>query len=109
MDTGKIFLGIALIAFSVAMVINPANAAVGDTSCSVGNGNGHFPDGIIADGSPQDTAQPGYPAAPVTCQLSTGMLPLMSRKESPLQCHAPVRTMNAPCELVKKPLHQERD
>ncbi|PKL58332.1 MAG: hypothetical protein CVV34_02825, partial [Methanomicrobiales archaeon HGW-Methanomicrobiales-5] len=44
MDTGKIFLGIALIAFSVTMVINPASAAVGDYSCPVGGGN-HFDDG----------------------------------------------------------------
>jgi hypothetical protein len=39
MDTGKIFLGIALIAFSVTMVISPASAAVGDFSCPVGGGN----------------------------------------------------------------------
>lgn len=37
MDTSKIFLGIALIAFSAAMVIHPASAAMTD-SCPVGGG-----------------------------------------------------------------------
>ena len=75
MDSGKIFLGIALIAFSIAMVINPAHAAGCDTSCSVGNGTVHIPEGTGADGSPQVTDQTVYAAALVTCQSLPGMLP----------------------------------
>ena len=75
MDTGKIFLGIALIAFSIAMMINPAHAAVGDTSCSVGNGNVLIPEGVGADDSPQVTDQAVYAVALVICQPLPGMLP----------------------------------
>lgn len=68
MDTGKIFLGIALIAFSVAMVVNPASAAGCDSSCSVGRGNLHTADGISAAGSLQDASIPHT----LLCQPSPG-------------------------------------
>ena len=55
MDTGKIFLGIAFIAVSVAMVINPASAAGCDHSCPVGCGNHYTADCMIAAGQEQDT------------------------------------------------------
>ncbi|MEI8330493.1 MAG: hypothetical protein WCF90_02400 [Methanomicrobiales archaeon] len=80
MDIGKIFLKFALIALSVTMVINPANAAGCDTSCSVGNRNVHFPDGVSADGSPPVAEKAVYPAAPVICQTTMEMLLWWFRK-----------------------------
>jgi hypothetical protein len=64
MDTGKIFLGIALIAFSVAMVVNPANAAGCDSSCPVGSGNYYTDDCWSKDPvqAPEYTAHSAAPA-----------------------------------------------
>ncbi|HVN74085.1 MAG TPA: hypothetical protein VMT44_05785 [Methanoregula sp.] len=39
MDTGKILLGIALVLFSAALMVNPSSAAGNDTSREVGNGS----------------------------------------------------------------------
>ena len=79
MDTGKIFMGIALIAFSVTMMINPASAVGCDCSCPVGSGN-HFTDDCrIAAGvspDPDDTTHskqsPYYGIPPKNChEVST--------------------------------------
>ncbi len=67
MDTGKIFLGFALIAFSVAMVINPANAAGCDNSGSVGSGIIFTTHCVSAGGpvlDPEYTADSAMPAGP---------------------------------------------
>ena len=64
MDTGKIFLGFALIAVSVAMVINPASAAGCDHSCPVGNGNLNTADCGSAAGSSQDPEYTAHSAMP---------------------------------------------
>lgn len=54
MDTGKIFIGFAFIVFSVTLMINPANAAVSDISCSIDCGNHQTTDCVSDAGSSQD-------------------------------------------------------
>jgi len=75
MDTGKIFLGIALIAVSVAMVINPASAAGCDSSCPVGSGNLHTANCGSAAGSLQDPEYTAHSAIPACSCISPGKLP----------------------------------
>jgi hypothetical protein len=81
MDTGKIFLGFALIAFSVALMVNPASAAGCDNSCSVGCGNISTPHCVSADGSMQDpeytanSAMPAPVSARELCHIHRGDLP----------------------------------
>ncbi|MDO8872331.1 MAG: hypothetical protein Q7V05_06325 [Methanoregula sp.] len=75
MDTGKIFLGIALIAFSVAMAINPASAAGCDSSCSVGSGNFHTADCGSAAGSSQDSDSTAHSDNPAFYETCPGNLP----------------------------------
>jgi hypothetical protein len=75
MDTGKIFLGIALIAFSAAMVINPASAAGCDHSCMVGSGNlpaaGCGCAAVSSQGPEYDT----YSELPAVCGINPEDLP----------------------------------
>jgi hypothetical protein len=75
MDTGKIFLGFALIAFSVAMVINPASAALCDHSCLVGSGNLHTTDCRSAADLSQDPEYTAHSATPAFYRISPGNLP----------------------------------
>jgi len=75
MDTGKIFLGIALIAVSFAMVINPASAAMCDSSCPVGSGNLHTADYGSAAGSLQGPEYSAHSALPACSCISQGKLP----------------------------------
>jgi hypothetical protein len=75
MDTGKIFLGIALIAFSAAMVINPASAAGCDNSCQVGCGDFHTAECISAAGLLQDSDYTAYSAVSASTRIIPGNLP----------------------------------
>jgi hypothetical protein len=75
MDTGKIFFGIALIAFSVAMVINPASAAAGDNSCSVGNGNVYTTLSENYAGLSQNPDPAAHFTMPAFSRVSPGNLP----------------------------------
>ncbi|MFA6226438.1 MAG: hypothetical protein WC620_09790 [Methanoregula sp.] len=75
MDTGKIFLGIALIACSVAMVINPASAAMGDSSCLVGNGNLHIADCRKTAGLSQDLDSTAHSPMTAINLINPGNLP----------------------------------
>ena len=71
MDSGKIFLGIALVVFSAAMVINPASAAVSDQSCPTVCGD--LP--LAGCGSAASLSQdPGYIAHPALPSI-TGIFP----------------------------------
>ncbi len=68
MDTGKIFLGIALVFFSAAMVINPASAAVSDQTCPAGYGD--LP--AVGCGSAAITVEdPGYIAHPALPSMTS--------------------------------------
>ena len=76
MDTGKIFLGIALIACSVAMVINPVNAAVGDSSCLVGNGDLNTASYEEATGYIPEADSVSYSSLPaLLIRIDSGKLP----------------------------------
>lgn len=75
MDTGKIFLGIAFIACSVAMGVNPASAAGCDSSCTVGSGNIYTAECGNAAGSQQDCEYTTYSAMPVIYCTSPEDLP----------------------------------
>jgi len=75
MDTGKIFLGFALIAFSVAMVVNPASAAVCDYSCPVGSGDNHIADCTSDAGLLQDLDYPAYSSTPDINRILPGNMP----------------------------------
>lgn len=75
MDTGKIFLGIALIAFSVAMVINPAHAAGSDSSCLVGNGYLHTANCQETAGYLQESDSVSYSSLPAVIRNEPGNLP----------------------------------
>ena len=75
MDTGKIFLGIALIACSVAMGVNPASAAGCDSSCTVGSGDLYTAECVNAAGSQQDGEYTKYSAMPVIYCISPENLP----------------------------------
>lgn len=71
MDSGKIFLGIALVVFSAAMVINPAGAAEGDQLCPTVCGD--LP--AAGCGSAASLSQdPGYIAHPALPSI-TGISP----------------------------------
>jgi hypothetical protein len=75
MDTGKIFLGIAFIACSVAMGVNPASAAGCDSSCTVGSGNLYTAECANAAGSQQDCEYTVYSAMPAMYCISPEDLP----------------------------------
>ena len=75
MDTGKIFLGIALIAVSFAMVINPASAAGCDYSCPVGSGNLSADDCRCATALLQDPEYTAYSVVPAYFGNSPKNLP----------------------------------
>jgi len=75
MDTGKIFLGIALIACSVAMVINPVNAAVCDNTCLVGNGDLHTASGKETSGSTQELDPMNHSTLTAVIRIEPGNLP----------------------------------
>jgi hypothetical protein len=75
MDTGKIFLGFALIAFSVAMVVNPASAAGCDYSCPVGSGDNYIADCTSDAGLLQVLDYPAYSHTPVINRISPGNIP----------------------------------
>ena len=64
MDSGKIFLGIALIACSVAMVVNTASATGCDSSCTVGSGNFYIAESGSDAGSQQDREYTTYSIMP---------------------------------------------
>ena len=49
MDTGKILLGIALVMFSGALMVNPSGAAVYDASPQVGSGDVFVAGTLTAD------------------------------------------------------------
>ena len=78
MDTGKIFLGIALIAFSVAMGVHPASAASGDNSCPVGTGNIHLNNCTSAAGSLQYPEYTAHSDTTACCRIDPEMLPLIA-------------------------------
>jgi hypothetical protein len=75
MDTGKIFLGIALIACSVAMGVNPASAAGCDGSCTVGSGNLFTAECGNGAGLQHDGEYTAYSAIPVVYCISQENLP----------------------------------
>jgi hypothetical protein len=75
MDSGKIFLGIALVIFSAAMVINPANAAVGDHPCITVYGDLPAAGCGNAAGLSQDTGYIAHPALPSITSIFPGNQP----------------------------------
>lgn len=75
MDTGKIFLGFALIAFSVAMVVNPASATGCDYSCPVGSGDNYIADCMSDAGLLQDLEYPAYSNTSVINRIDLGNMP----------------------------------
>ncbi|PKL70064.1 MAG: hypothetical protein CVV30_01455 [Methanomicrobiales archaeon HGW-Methanomicrobiales-1] len=75
MDSGKIFLGIALVVFSAAMVINPASAAIGDQSCPAGYGDLPATGCGNAAGLSQDTGYITHPALPPVTSIIPGKQP----------------------------------
>jgi len=63
MDTAKIFLGIALVMFSAALMVTPSNAYGFDTPREVGNGNTAIAVGIgITTGFPYSSSSSELPA-----------------------------------------------
>ncbi|MEI7857057.1 MAG: hypothetical protein WCH85_06080 [Methanomicrobiales archaeon] len=75
MDTGKIFLGIALLAFSVVMAIHPASAAVCDSSCPVGYGDLHTDNCVSATVISQDPDSTAPSQSPAFSRATSGTLP----------------------------------
>jgi len=75
MDTGKIFLGIALIAFSAVLVIHPASAAGCDIPGPVESGNIHLAESGSAAGSLQDTDYTPHSEMPAMYWNPTENLP----------------------------------
>jgi hypothetical protein len=82
MDTGKIFLGIALIAFSVAMVTNPASAAGCDNSSPVGCENPYTADYGSAAGSLQYADYTAYSDMPALYWINPEILPKCPQRYS---------------------------
>jgi hypothetical protein len=82
MDTGKIFLGIALLAFSAAMVINPASAAGCDSSCTVGSGDYYTPECGCGNGTLQDMDDTLSSTLPAICCINPGNMPLRVQRGS---------------------------
>ncbi|MHB8164491.1 MAG: hypothetical protein ACYDDV_09080 [Methanoregula sp.] len=75
MDSGKIFLGIALVVFSAAMVINPASAAACDQSCPAGCGDLPAASCGSAAGLSQDTGYIAHPTLPSITGIFPGNQP----------------------------------
>ena len=58
MDTGKIFIGIALVMFSAALMTNPASAYGSGVPCEVGSVNAVFPGEIAISTDYDDSYLP---------------------------------------------------
>ena len=76
MDTAKIFLGLALVMFSAALMVTPSNAYGYDTIHEIGNGNATVTTGIrIATDYPLVSPSTGFSDTCADCAALAGEIP----------------------------------